>query len=472
MEGRRYLDKIVQVSYDLPTVREAILPGMFLPWLDDSIRDRDLPQIDRDVWAPVFYDVIKPLLSNLRDVKRYLYSISVALDTVGQEVALTDLLGLEALRILRPSIFDELRTHVHCLVHTESGPASWMNEEVRNREIKQELTSMLERAGDDRDVLNSVFASLFPATQRSIGRMAYGPEFIVNWRKQRRVACEEVFRIYLQAGLDEGTMPLREIRDLVEALTDEKELIRLLDGLNEQRFETALERLEDYEHDFPVDAAPIAVPVLVNRMERLNPDWIGMFGFSPRFKATRVVLRLLTRMEEPITLSECVSAMLERLDTLSGQFELVEMVGHRESVGHKLISEDQAGKLEEQLVDRLRSATAEELTNEWNLFALSLRPLNWLEGEEMSRLASRLREHLVDDGFVLTLLRTAVSYVHYNGHSEKRFSWDHMIKMFGEGIADAVDRLAQSSLYTDLPVYDQDTIKLAQMYASGLGPKE
>ena len=197
-----------------------------------------------------------------------------------------------------------------------------------------------------------------------------------------------------------------------------------------------------------------------------------MFGFSPRFKATRIVLRLLTRIEDPTVLSDCVSEMFRRADSLSGQFELVEMVGHRESVGHKLISEEQARKLEGQLVDHLTSATAEELTNEWNLFALSLRPLNWLEGEEMSRLAFRLREHLIDDGFVLTLLRTAVSYVHYNGHSEKRFSWDHMIKVFGEGIADAVDRLAQSSLYTDLPVYDQDTIKLAQMYASGLGPKE
>ena len=80
----------------------------------------------------------------------------------------------------------------------------------------------------------------------------------------------KVLRIYLQAGLDEGTIPSREIQDLVEALTDEKRLMRLLDDLDEQRFEAVLERLEDFERDFPVEAAPIAVPVLVNRMERLR----------------------------------------------------------------------------------------------------------------------------------------------------------------------------------------------------------
>ena len=471
-EGRRYLEKIVQVSHDLPTVREAILPGMFLPLLDELIRGRDLEQLDTDIWSRVFYEVVKPLLGNLRDVKRYLYSLPVTLDTIGQEVALADLLGLEALRVLRPSLFDELKGHAHCLVHSHSVPYSWLNEEVRNREITNELSAMLDRADDDREILNSVFEILFPATQTFLGRMGYGPEWNAIWRKQRRVACEEVFRIYLQAGLDEGTVPSREIQDLVRALVNEQELIRLLDALDEQCFEAALERLEDYEQDFSVGAAPVAVPVIVNRLGRLSPHDSGMFSFSPRFKATRVVLRLLRRIEDPTALSDCVSEMIKRVGSLSGQFELVEMVGHRESVGHKLISEEQARKLEEQLLDRLKSATAVELSNEWDLFALSLRPLNWLEGEERSRLASRLREHLVDDEFVLTLLLTAVSYVHYNGHSKKRFSWDHMIKVFGEGIADAVDRLAQSSLCTDLPVYDQDSIKLAQMYASGLGPKE
>ena len=75
-QGRQYLDKIVQVSYDLPNVREAILPGMLLQWLDELIRGRDLAGLDQNVWGRVFHEVIKPLLGNLRDVKRYLYSLS------------------------------------------------------------------------------------------------------------------------------------------------------------------------------------------------------------------------------------------------------------------------------------------------------------------------------------------------------------------------------------------------------------
>ena len=151
IEGRLYLDKIVQVSYDLPVVREAMLPGMFLPWLDEMIRGLELVQLDRDVWSRVFYEIIKPLLRNLRDVKRYLYSLPVTLETIGEEVALADLLGLEAIRVLRPSMYDELRSHGDCLVHTESVSLPWKPEEDRNKEIQGQLSAMLECAGDERD---------------------------------------------------------------------------------------------------------------------------------------------------------------------------------------------------------------------------------------------------------------------------------------------------------------------------------
>ena len=471
IEGRQYLDKIVQVNYDLPNVREAILPGMLLPWLDELTRGHDLAQLDHEVWGRVFYDVVKPLLGNLRDVKRYLYSVPVTLDTIGREVAPADLLGLEALRILRPSLFDNLKAHANFLVHAESGWRLVMTEEARSREIKERLSAMLEGAESERGVLNSVLEILFPATQGFLGGSWYSQNSIPDWRKRRRVACEEVLRIYLQAGLDEGAIPSREVQDLIEALTDEKELIRLLDALDDQRFEAALERLEDFERDFPAAAVPVAVPVLVNRMRRLSPHYDGTWSMSPRLKAARVVLRLLRRVEAPEDLMAIMAVVLEKVDTVSGWLELVRMVGHRQSVGHKLVGENQAKELEGLLVERLKSAATRQLADEWNLFALSLQALRWVEGEDRARLADRMREHLIADEFVLTLLRRALNYARYNGHTEKRVFWDELVEVFGEGLAGCVERLSRSSLFRDLPEEDQETINLALKYASGWRPK-
>ena len=89
-----------------------------------------------------------------------------------------------------------------------------------------------------------------------------------------------------------------------------------------------------------------------------------------------------------------------------------------------------------------------------------------------NRLARRLREHLSDDEFVLTLLRASVGYRYSGSDVEKLLSWDALIEAFGDELPDAVDRLARSQIYEGASVDDRDTVDLARRYASGERPDE
>lgn len=53
--------------------------------------------------------------------------------------------------------------------------------------------------------LESVLATLFPPTGEFLGGISYGPEWKGERRESRRVAREEVLRVYLRAGLNVGT---------------------------------------------------------------------------------------------------------------------------------------------------------------------------------------------------------------------------------------------------------------------------
>ena len=470
-EGQQYLDKIVQMNYGLPVVRNAIVHSLFLAWLEELITGRDVAQLDQEAWTRVFRELIKPLLSNLRDAKRYLYALPVCLDVVGDEVALADLLGLEAIRVLRPPMFKDLRAHAECLAHADSQSSPVELLEVRNERIRTELSQMLERAEGERTLLKAVLEILFPATQEVLSNSSYGPGWDKTWRKERRVACGDVFRIYLEGGLGEAALSSREVQQLVNALTDGRELTRLLDSLDEKHFEGALERLEDFEHEFPKEAVETAVPVLVNRLDRLSGHSAGILDVSPRLKVERVVYRLLRVVEDPEALAPVMDGVLDNVKALSGWLCLIEKVGYRKSVGHKFVSEDRASILEGQLVHRLEAATAEQLADEWDLTRLVLQPLSWLTDDDRVRFASRLREYLDQDDFVFTLLRTAVSYAHSDKGSEKHLPWDALIEVFGDEITGAVDRLSRSQAYQDAADEDQDTVRLAQEYTSGWRPK-
>ena len=472
-EGQQYLEKIVQVSHNLPVLREHVLPDMYLSRLNELILEWELNGPNREAWGRIFPEIIRPLLRNLRNIKRYLYSLPVTLDLVGNEIELADLLGLEAIRILKPALFEELKTHPECLVRCRSDWRLAAGFEDRKQEIQVALEAMLKRAGDDREILNAALEILVPATQEFVGVFPHGASWDPIWRRDRRVACEEVFRIYLSGGLDETTIPADDISDMVSLMADESRVVPMLESLDGERLEQTIERLEDFEGEFPEQAAVVVVPVLINKMGFLSDEWSGLLSFSPRFKATRVIYRLLRRVQNRETLAGYIAEMLPKANSLSGRLCLIEMVGHRESVGTGLVSEEWAAQLEAGLLEQLVTATAEELALEWDLIGLSLRPILWNHGEEKLRIAQRYSEYLINDNFVFALLRSGAGYAYSSrGMRQKRLPWGALADSFGETLAEAVTRLAESELYPDLLEHDKDTVQLALLYARGGEPTE
>ena len=187
-DGSQYLDKIVQLKYNIPTLRKGRLHGVFFRSLDEVLKRHETTSLDRNVWWRVLNEVIDPLLENVRDVKRLLYALPATLSAVGREVALADLLGLEAIRVLRPELYEALRANARLLVHPVSFDGPPIADEVR----KTELTKLTSGEYDSNEEMKKILEILFPSTQGFLGGMAYGPGWDATWRKERRVACEEV----------------------------------------------------------------------------------------------------------------------------------------------------------------------------------------------------------------------------------------------------------------------------------------
>ena len=469
-EGRNYLEKIVQLTYDMPSVRRDILEAIFFDALNNIVVERKLDLHDKQVWQRVFFDIIRPLLGNLRDVKRLLHSLPVTFDAVGDEVALTDLLGLEAIRVLRPGMFEDLRANADYLVN--SPETSWHNlaEQDARKQIKEVLEAMLARAGANRHLLSSVLRLLFPLTQQHLetGTVIWSME--ASWRRNRRVATPEVLRIYLQAGIDADVIPSQEVRKFVRALTDVATLTALMEPLDGQQLEAVLARLEDYAPDFRADTIPIAVPALLNQLHKLSPDPATMLGISPQMRARRVLIQLLRTSQSQEALGAKMDEMLDKIDSLSGRFMLVREVGYRQDVGSQLIGLNQADSLERKVMEDLEAADAAQLASEWDLWRIAQRILGKLDGEEKARLTKHLREHLSYDQFVMRLLRGSANTAFKDGVPERRLFWDGLLEDYGDEFPLAVARLIEASKGHELGAPDREALDLAQKYLDGWRP--
>ncbi len=106
--GRAYLEKIVQVTHDVPAARQPDVTAMFIAGLAPMLDDLPAGPFDAGDWQNILAFVIRPLLVTPRHVQRLLGSLSMTTRLVGDEVALADLIGIEAVRVLHPALFEAL----------------------------------------------------------------------------------------------------------------------------------------------------------------------------------------------------------------------------------------------------------------------------------------------------------------------------------------------------------------------------
>lgn len=346
-DGRAYLEKIVQLGLDVPPVPSSILLRLIGESLQAAIEDLGaLERFDESAWPDVLVEIIRPLVSNMRDISRYSAAVRETVRTLGTQVELVDVLGLEALRVFRPDVFAKLVSSREGLTTATSDFASGREDPV----LRSQIDQLLEAGPDIPHVVRAVVSRLFPAARRHIGDGNYGSSWQAGWLRSRRVAHPDVLAVYLEKVSNETLQAFGNAERAFEVLDDEDVLSTLLRSISLEELQDVISALETFETEFSTDAAVPASRVLLNLLPDLPQRPSGMMSLvDERLVVTRVILRLLRRLDSPAQVMEAAGRILVAVRSLSSRFELVTIVGHRENAGHKLVSEEDAKTLELQL---------------------------------------------------------------------------------------------------------------------------
>jgi len=81
MPGERYLEKIIQVPFELPPVDRVALRAALFKRLDEVLGDTSDGLFDQSYWTNAFHDGIDPLIQVPRDVVRFTNTLSVTYST-------------------------------------------------------------------------------------------------------------------------------------------------------------------------------------------------------------------------------------------------------------------------------------------------------------------------------------------------------------------------------------------------------
>lgn len=362
LPGDRYLEKIIQVPFELPPIDRVALRAALFKRLDEVLGDVPEGSFDQSYWTNVYHDGIDVLIQVPRDVIRFTNTLAVTYPAVRGEVNAVDFIALEALRVFLPSLYDVIRSNQDKFAgHTqdsyyddtdrgkETFHAAWRND--LPEELRRNAQSLIER--------------IFPRTQNSI----YGPDWLAEWRRNLRACHPEIFPIYFRLAVPIGSIRRSEMMALLALAGSPAafgaELVRAKverrpDGLSKAR--ALLERLMDHvEKGIPDEHISTVIQALFDVGDSLiDPaDERGMFDLGNVSRASRPIYHLLKRVPADRRIDVLKSA-IKAGGAIAVQSWLLralddEVTKAKESKEITLLSADEVAQMKTGWLERIRA---------------------------------------------------------------------------------------------------------------------
>lgn len=379
--GRAYLEKIVQVVHHVPPFRQWQVTEI----LEDAIGKLRV-HLGQPPLPPAFrYNIlrpIKPLFHGYRDIYRYLNSLRPTLIAVGDEVCLSDVCQIEALRVLAPNVFEVICQNREMFTERDS----WDHNFQENR--SKVVLELFDSWGEQKSTYVPICKSLFPA----VSHVGGGPSNLYaarerEWRREHKVACRERFDIYLDRALPPGTISNQIMRDFLQQCSDETALNVLLDRLTRAEFDNLINRMPDHEDEIEVDEECTALKVLVARIQQtfeLSDMYVAGSAYG---RLKNCVVPLLRRVPEKKRLA-IGERELQATTTLSARNVLTAVITETD-----LLEPASKEKLIANLAARVLAEQPETLAREPQLGFL----MGWVRTARPGAEQPKWRELIADD---------------------------------------------------------------------------
>lgn len=463
--GRAYLEKILQLAIDLPVASNELLQSQTFAAIDSALHNVDnVGELDKSAWPDLYFNIIRPLLTNMRDVKRYALAVRSTAAALDGQVALADVLALEAVRVFMPDFFVTISANVDVLTNVSDGHRERSNSQQQKRLVE----SLIGSAGDRAEVATATLKELFPASRRHIDNYSYGGDWKARWLRERRVAHESLLRLYLERVVSPKLGAHLAAEQAFKRLGSRAELNEFLRSLAHEAIEDTIGGLLTFEEDFRPEHVVPGVVVLLNLLPDIPERTRSMFDFGTRLTVTRVTYRLLRSLKDQDRTERATRQILPELELLSAKWEVISDVGYHEGSGHRLVSEEVAAQLESEWRTEVRDSSTDRLAADPELlrvFLVARKHRSDSEAEIVVPDAPQITHRLLKSSRSDTISQSLGSYAI---HREPRLAWSALVAVYaGE---DALVRRV-NELLASQELVDSSLEELLRKYLDGWRPE-
>ena len=282
--GDEYLEKIVQVSFDIPPMGEARLTG----FITDSIATfvntyRPLP-FDWTRFTNLFHAGLRRWFRSLRDVRRFVNGLEFGFGLVADELNGVDFIAIEAIRLFHPTAFSAIRENKDLF----AGHVDTFLEHEGSEKFESAVNQALEQVGTIPEGLKDVLIELFPKLAYAYGRTTYGHQWETAWEKEYRIASKRYFDAYFALTLPDTEVSRREVTTFIESSASQVQLESILtEWAKSGKLKNAVESLRYRKSEIPHSNLATVFAALVTAGELASERGVIFAGELPEYWTVR-----------------------------------------------------------------------------------------------------------------------------------------------------------------------------------------
>lgn len=291
--GAEYLEKIIQVPFDLPPIDKYRVRSILK---DELEKIRNIPnsvEVDSAHWEQIFGYCIAPIVTSLRDVKRFCNVLSFSYAAVKSEVDFSDMAGITAIKVFAPTIYEWIYANRMSLAGGYRGGGIALS---GVKDYRAEMKRIAERIyPDDPEYMLDALACLFPSFGN---RITYASDFQTpaELHQALRIASESKFDLYFSLSLENVKIPKIELDNslLRMSICDLREYVAKLKEHGDL-YEYIIE-VERNLSRIPTDRVPVLIDGLAFEHGYIDGEK-PLVGANKAVFRTRCVFELLMKIE-------------------------------------------------------------------------------------------------------------------------------------------------------------------------------
>ena len=339
-DGEEYLEKIIQIPFEIPMLREEEVGVIFKEELLKIIDEANDDTYDLYYFDYIFKDCVIPYIKTLREVYRVINTFRFRYGYLKGEINFADLLALTTVEVIKPGLYKWIANNKRILVGGLLAIERSRNIDSNGKQIDEirqviieKIRAELKGTGVDFNTAICSIATLFPLFAVAIGSRHSGSVDSDGLSLELRVASYNKFERYFTFDLNREVITRAimkrylyeyDTNEIIESLREKnmgdqeyvsmfmEDIPRLLVGLPYHRLKIVVDALYDFLGE-TVDA--------IKEREDDSEDEYCMDLEDTQKEIVRVVCGNIIRIEDPDEKFEAICFAMDKFNQYYDEME-------------------------------------------------------------------------------------------------------------------------------------------------------